>query len=121
MRSNFIEDTNFLIYVLEGNEYITPFLDYNFSISFITEIELLGFAGITTDEENKIKSLVSDSFKIEWDEKIKDNTIKLRRKYKIKLPDAIIAATAISYDLPLVTADKEFASIEELELVLLEL
>jgi predicted nucleic acid-binding protein len=32
-----------------------------------------------------------------------DKTIELRRQYKIKLPDAIIAATALVYNLTLVS------------------
>ena len=50
---------------------------------------------------------------------IKAQTIKLRKKYKIKLPDAIIAATAITYELPLVSADQGFSQIEELDFILL--
>jgi len=46
MKIDFIADTNFLIYVHEGNKIIEPFLDYNFGISFISEVELLGFKGI---------------------------------------------------------------------------
>lgn len=121
MKSEFLADTNFLIYVLEGKEDIVPFLDYNFSISFISEIELLGYAGITKDQEIQIIELINDSFKVEWNEKIKNQTIWLKRNYKIKLPDAIIAATAISYDLPLVTADKDYTLVKELKLILLEL
>jgi predicted nucleic acid-binding protein len=45
----------------------------------------------------------------------------LKKKYSIKLPDAIIAATAIWYKIPLITADKGFEKIEELELILLEI
>jgi hypothetical protein len=43
MKIDFIADTNFLIYVHEGNELILPFLEYNFGISFISEVELLGY------------------------------------------------------------------------------
>jgi len=50
---------------------------------------------------------------------IKAQTINLREKYKIKLPDAIIAATAITYELPLVSADQGFSQIEELDFILL--
>ena len=52
---------------------------------------------------------------------IKERTILLRRKYGTKLPDSIVAATAIECELPLVTADKGFKKIEELDLRLLEL
>lgn len=51
MKIDFIADTNFLIYLHEGNPIIKPFLEYNFGISFISEVELLGFKGIQADEE----------------------------------------------------------------------
>jgi len=43
------------------------------------------------------------------------------QKFVIKLPDAIIAATALYLDLPLLTADKEFSKIPDVKLILLEL
>ena len=43
MKIDFIADTNFLVYVHEGNEIVSSFLDYTFGISFISEIELLGY------------------------------------------------------------------------------
>lgn len=55
------------------------------------------------------------------EQKIKEQVIELRKKYTIKLPDAIIAATSIIYSIPLVTADKGFSKIEELDLILIEL
>jgi predicted nucleic acid-binding protein len=121
MKIDFIADTNFLIYVHEGNQIIEPFLQYNFGISFVSEIELLGFNGITDAEERKLKRLLKDCFEIEWNSKIKEETIEMRRKYKIKLPDAIIASTCLVYGIPLVTADKFFSKINELDLVLIEI
>ena len=120
MKIDFIADTNFLVYVHEGNDKVLPFLNYNFGVSFITEVELLGFKGITKIEEAKLKQLINDSFVIEWSSKIKEQTIELRKKYNIKLPDAIIASTSLIYGLPLVTADKGYSKIEELDLILIE-
>jgi hypothetical protein len=63
---------------------------------------------------------LNDCFQIEWNTKIKEQTIQLKRKYSIKLPDAIIAASCLVYEIPLVTADKGFSKIDELDLVLVE-
>ena len=52
MKIDFIADTNFLIYFHTGNKTVEPFLNYNFGISFISEVELLEFSGITEAEEN---------------------------------------------------------------------
>lgn len=121
MKIDFIADTNFLIYIHEGNEIIKPFLEYNFGISFISEIELLGFNGISKAEETKLNQLISDCFYIDWNLQLKEKTIELKKKNSIKLPDAIIAATSITYGIPLVTADKGFTKIEQLDLILLEI
>jgi hypothetical protein len=109
MKIDFIADTNFLIYLHEGNKIVEPFIEYDFGVSFISEIELLGYQGLTKSEESKLKLLLNDCFQIEWNSRIKEQTILLNRKYNFKLPDAIIAATCIIYDLPLVTADKGFS------------
>jgi predicted nucleic acid-binding protein len=49
---------------------------------------------------------------------IKNIVIDLRRKYAIKLPDSIVAATAIFLNIPLISADKHFEKITELTFVL---
>jgi predicted nucleic acid-binding protein len=120
MRIDFLADTNFLIYLQEGKEFVQPFLVYDFSVSFISEIELLGHKNLTEQDENELKSLLKDSFIINFNEEIKKETIKLKQKYNIKLPDAIIAATSILNRIPLITADGGFEKIKELELILLQ-
>jgi predicted nucleic acid-binding protein len=55
---------------------------------------------------------------ININDEIIEKTIKLRKSYKIKLPDAIIAATAISYGLTLVTRNtKDFKNIPGLKVI----
>lgn len=51
---------------------------------------------------------------------IKNQTIQIRKRYHVKLPDAIIVATAIVNDLTLITADVGFKKIEELKLKLIK-
>lgn len=121
MKIDFIADTYFLIYIHEGDEIVSAFLDYNFGISFITEVELLGFKGISKTDELKLKDIINDCYYLDWNTNIKETTIELRKKYTIKLPDAIIASTAINYGIPLVTADKGFSKIKELDLILIDI
>lgn len=54
------------------------------------------------------------------DYKIKTKCIEIRNKYKLKIPDAIIAASAIVYNLPLITSDKEFEQVKELDLIFIK-
>ena len=117
--NNFLLDTNTILYLLNGNKCVTPYLKGHFYYSIITEMELLSFSELTDTDENNIKLLLSICENINITVEIKNLTILLRKKYKIKLPDAIIAATAISNNLVLITADKGFSKIEELDLILL--
>lgn len=113
---NFVADTNALIYLLDGNSCMTQYLDKSLAYSVISEMELLSYPGITESEEDSIKSLLNDCEEIVLSNEIKTKTIELRKKYRIKLPDALVAASAIVKGLPLITADKGFNQIEELNL-----
>ena len=120
MKIDFLADTNFLIYLHEGKPFIKPFLNYNFGVSFISEIELLGHKNISKQDEKSLQELLKDCFVFNFSEDIKLQTIKLKQKYTIKLPDAIIASTCIIFQIPLITSDKGFKNIEELDLILIE-
>jgi predicted nucleic acid-binding protein len=52
---------------------------------------------------------------------IRERYIEVRKKYHLKLADAIIAATAIASDIPLITSDKQFKTVKELKLVTYEM
>ena len=96
-----------------------PFLNKNLAFSVISEMELLSFSGISEAEENNIKALLNDCEEISLLKDVKEKAIELRKKYKTKLPDAIVAASAIVNNLPLITADKGFNQIQELNLQLI--
>lgn len=114
-------DTNILIMLVEGNERVAELLDgCKIFTSFVTELELLGNQGLRSRQVATLESLLSDCVIVDVNPLIKSTTIAIRRKHKVKLPDAIIAATAISLDLPLVTADKGFKTIDDLTLILFE-
>ena len=104
-----------------GNQTIQAVLDKNtIFISFITQLELLGYKGITDLEKNQIKNFIKDCVIIDINDEIKIKTIEIKEKVTIKLPDAIIAATSIVFDLPLLSADKGLIKIEHLNLILFE-
>jgi len=48
---------------------------------------------------------------------IKERYEEILKQYHLKLPDAIIAATAVSINIPLITSDKQFATVKEVKLV----
>ncbi|MCD4664481.1 MAG: type II toxin-antitoxin system VapC family toxin [Bacteroidales bacterium] len=87
-------------------------------ISVITKIELLGFKGLTAKERKLFNEFIDLTKVLNLSDKVVEQTIKLRTEHKIKLPDAIIAATAITSGLALVTRNtKDFIKIRDIELI----
>jgi len=116
--NNFLLDTNIVLLILNGDKTIAHFLNRsNIFISFITEIELLSFHGFSTQELLKVKNFLNQLHVIDLTAEIKQTAIELRRKHRLKIPDALISGTAISQNIPLVSADKDFKKIDALELV----
>ncbi len=116
-----LADTNILVYIHEGRSVVKPYLTYLVMVSVITEIELLGEKNIEPKILKGRTSILSDCMILPFDETIKLLAITLKQKVGIKVPDAIIAATAIKHNLTLLTADKGFKNISGLSLMLLEL
>ena len=113
-----ILDTNIILYLLNGDETLAELLNQKqLYISVITELELLAFKGITRKEEKVIKEFVSQCKVININNSIKQETIRIRKAYKTKLPDSIIIASALYLDLPLISSDVEFNKVEELVLI----
>lgn len=121
MNGKFLFDTNAVINLLNKNDLSLPEEQLNliYCISIITELELLSSSNLNKLEEDAIIDICSISSIINIDADIKDKTIKLRKKYKLKLPDAVICATAKSLDIPLVSDDKTFEKVEEIKLLTL--
>ena len=118
--TNFVVDTNILIQVLQDDDATTEFLDQKtIFISFITEMELLGKHGLGNDEIKIIQSLINNCILIDFNSEIKTQAIKFRRNQRLKLPDAIIAATCLYLKLPLLTFDTDFQRIKEIEVLFL--
>ena len=78
--------------------------------SAITRMELLGFPGINDFEQDAIKSLLNKMVRLPITEDIESATIIFKQCHKAKLPDAIIAGTAITHKLELLTLDKDLSS-----------
>ncbi len=119
--TNIVIDTNIALYLLSGNETVAEILEGSqLHISFITQLELLGFKGITPQEKKSIVRFIAHCHVTDINDAIKREAIAIRQNYSLKLPDCIIAGTALHLDLPLLTADKAFKKISELKLALFE-
>lgn len=113
--NRFLLDTNIILYILSGDKIIANYLRNKILYtSIICEIELLNYKSISLNEEKGIQKFLSEFRIISIDQSIKELSIQVRKKYFLKIPDTIIAATSISLGIPLVTADKVFKQISEL-------
>lgn len=116
-----IADTNIVIYTIQGLQQVELYTEYDFAISEITIIELLGVKGIDDFTLKKRKEFINSCSLFPFNSFIREMAIKLKQKYTLKTPDAIIAATSLHYDVTLLTADKEFSKIKELTTIIVSL
>ncbi len=118
--NEYLIDTNILIYHTKGSQHTIAFITdlinrHAFNISILTKIEFLGWDKHTPDGYEKCKRLLEYAAIYQLDDSIADKTIELKKKMNIKLADAIIAATAISNNLKLLTRNiDDFKMIDEL-------
>ena len=86
-------------------------------MSAITEIELLCWKTASGKDIQAIQSFINGAVVIELEQDIKISTAAIRKAHKIKLPDTIIAATALVYNLTLLTRNtSDFKDIKGISL-----
>ncbi|HED37222.1 MAG TPA: type II toxin-antitoxin system VapC family toxin [Ignavibacteria bacterium] len=86
-------------------------------VSFVTELELLGYPRITGQEDKLIRNFLNDCVVIDLNGQIKNKAVQFRRQYGLKLPDCIIAATACYLGIPIFSADTDFLPVKEIDLM----
>lgn len=85
-------------------------------VSIITCIEFLAWPKLTEAGLPLAMALLDQFVTENIGLSIRDNAARIKRTYKLKIPDAIIAATAIHLNAPLLTRDKGFDRVsKELE------
>src|SRR5689334_14378641 len=93
---NILADTNLIILGIGGDKRARELLEgHSLFISVISEIELMSIAFAKPQDERLMRDFISNCFVVDLDSEIKWQTIQLRKNYKIKIPDAIIAASSI--------------------------
>lgn len=123
MGTTYLLDTNTVIYYLDAvlPEKSLDFLEEKLNeagsnISIITKIELLGWQAPSIGATRQVEHFVRDSAILPLTDAVADKAIELKRKRKIKLPDAVIAATALVNDMTLVSRnDDDFQKISGLK------
>ncbi len=121
MGKDYLIDTNIVIDYLanklsdKANELIDSI---DSKISVITRMELLAWPGANTKQTFILKEYISASQVFALDEPTILMAIEIRKAYKVKLPDAIITATALVNKLIILTRNtKDFNKIEGLSVI----
>lgn len=125
MGVKYLWDTNTVIYYLQqqfppsAEKFIDNVLRNSLpAISAITEIELLCWKTPAKKDVEVLHDFIKDALVFELEKDIKFKTADIRKAYKIKLPDAVIAATAMAYELTLLTRNvRDFKIIKGLNLI----
>lgn len=103
---------------LQSMDKLNQFFDGEYHLSVINKIELLGYPELDQNEEEKFNLLIEYSVLHQIGDKIIEKTISIRKKQRIKHPDALIAATCIVNGLKLLTLNtKDFENIPGLRVI----
>ena len=120
MSGRILMDSNIIIYLSKGELNIEKLFDdtTNYFISVITYMETLGFPFDTLREKQFVQHILSLFENIYIDKEITEKVIEIRQYKKIKIPDAIIAATAIVKGCDLMTKNcNDFKNIDSLNII----
>jgi predicted nucleic acid-binding protein len=104
-KDKIVFDTSWVINFLKDNVDGQMFEGAGRYVSVITRIELYGFPGITPKEQADISRFLKDVTVIPLIDDVEQRTVEVRRRFRLKTPDAIIAATALALGASLVTGD----------------
>lgn len=98
-------------------DFVATVIDQTPAISVITAIEALSWVSPDKSKEVIVKTFIEDANILPLSPDVVAQCVKIRRSRKVKIPDAIIAATAIVHNLTLITSDNDFNSIEGLNII----
>ena len=120
----YLLDTNAVINYLDGSlpesgkKMLDEIVDEDATVSVITKIETLGYNFKSFAEQNLIETFIEGSTILDLTDEIVNQTIAIRKTKKIKLPDTILAATALVYDLILISWNtSDFKNIQGLKVI----
>src|SRR5260370_30626227 len=97
-------DTNVALYLL-GGRLAAPLPTGSYGVSVITEMELLAWPSLTTEEEKRIREFLGQLVICELTPSIRARAVQLRRQQHLRLPDAVVCATAMEFGVELWTND----------------
>ncbi len=107
----YLLDTNAIVCLLRGENALQQRLQSAewVGISILSQIEFLAFSNLS-ENDRRIFQEFSDGVEVvglgRTERPLIDRIVSLRAQYRLKLPDAIIAATAVERDATLITDDR---------------
>lgn len=106
-------DTNILIDYLSGIEQARDELKRysECAISMISWMEVM--VGVADEHRDATKAFLASFSLIDIDAAVADEAVKLRRQHRLKLPDAIVWASARTHDRLLVTRDAKDLPVDD--------
>jgi predicted nucleic acid-binding protein len=110
-------DTNIVIGLLKGSEPTLMLVKASglvlarAGVSQITRMELLGFPGLGEVEEQATRAFLGLCQVVAISDEVEAQAIRLRRAGLLKLPDAIVAASALVTGAQLLTLDQRLARV----------
>jgi toxin FitB len=114
MGKKYLTDTNVLLEYLAGSlpkkthDFVESVINEDFNISVINRIEVLGHESAT----QVLADFLDLATTHQLTQEVEKQTIILRKQKKIKLPDAIIAATALVHRFTIISRNtKDFVNI----------
>ena len=110
--ARFVLDTNVILYFL-GGRLADPFPAGAYTISVISELELLAYPGLDSSEEQRIRDFLADVSITDLTQSVKQHAVNLRKRFGLKLPDAIVAATALALEATLLTNDQRLLALSD--------
>ena len=120
MGTPYLMDTNAVVDYLKGKlpaSSVALIDEHIIEISVITRIELLAWPGATVAHLEILNNFITNNIVHLLEEPIILKAIEIRKTKRCKLPDAIIAATAIEMQLTLLTNNNsDFSNIKSLSL-----
>jgi predicted nucleic acid-binding protein len=120
---SYLLDTNVVIGLFRGEEWARSFIAQaqgagaRLGVSVVTRMELLSFPDLESAEEDKIRELLAIVEVLPLTDVVEKGAIELRKRHRFKLPDAIVAASALAANSRLVSADQVFSRAEPLHLL----
>ena len=113
MTARYVLDTNVALYLL-GGRLLAPLPTGEFYLSVISEMEMLSYPSLKDAEEQSVRQFLAQVTVIGLNNEIKNSAIALRKQHRLKLPDAIICATALSVDAALLSNDAQLGRVTEI-------